>query len=194
MPNAAFKIDAIPLDPTPGQIIRKACHHRVCRSKTHLYAWVVCPFCKSGRWQWVQTWHRERLRTIGPEWVCNRCAQRGRRGSPANKIVNSGGYIWVVLWEDDPMFVMTSPDSRRNGRGYVLEHRLVVARGLGRSLTSYEQVHHKNGNRQDNRLENLELWIGRQPTGVRLEDFHCACCRYRISGNSMELADARNDN
>lgn len=41
---------------------------------------------------------------------------------------------------------------------------------LGRPLLHSETVHHVNGNRSDNRLENLELWSSAQPAGQRVED------------------------
>jgi hypothetical protein len=74
--------------------------------------------------------------------------------------VDSYGYISLHI-PNHPM---------ANKSGNVYEHRLVMAEHIGRWLAPHESVHHKNGNRSDNRLSNLELWSKAQPAGQRVED------------------------
>lgn len=56
------------------------------------------------------------------------------------------------------------------GNGYVFEHTLVMEQLLGRYLERDETVHHRNGVRDDNSPENLELWVRPQPPGIRACD------------------------
>lgn len=62
------------------------------------------------------------------------------------------------------------PEHPRSNNGRVREHIVVMEEYLGRSLFDHEEVHHLNGIRDDNRIENLELWSKSQPSGTRVED------------------------
>jgi hypothetical protein len=87
-----------------------------------------------------------------------------RGGPTANKRVETtmaDGY--VLAW--DPQHPRAN---RRSGR--VREHILVMEKILGRYLLPFEEVHHKNGVRSDNRPRNLELWTRSQPAGGRVAD------------------------
>lgn len=79
---------------------------------------------------------------------------------PVHRTVVGGGYIRIK--DDD------HPNA--NAKGWVLEHVKVMSESLGRALLPEETVHHKNGDRADNRIENLELWNSGQPKGQRIED------------------------
>lgn len=86
--------------------------------------------------------------------------------------VRPDGYRVVAVQPDDPMVVMAH--QRRPGNtAYVPEHRLVMARTIKRPLLPTETVHHINGDRLDNRIENLQLRTGNHGKGVHMRCRDC---------------------
>jgi hypothetical protein len=94
--------------------------------------------------------------------------RRSRKGKPLLEPIRSYG----TGHRCSNGYVNIRDPSHENSRasGYVSEHRVVMSRILGRPLLNGESVHHKNGDRADNRPENLELWVTAQPYGQRAED------------------------
>lgn len=80
-----------------------------------------------------------------------------------NRVLPLDGVVWYVT-KDGYAWSSTTP------RGRMSQHRYVMEDIIGRKLFSHETVHHINGDRLDNRRENLELWSTSQPSGQRIED------------------------
>lgn len=110
-----------------------------------------------------------------PRWQGGRTLKGDRKGDP------------------NPYVRRYAPDHPRGKRTqYVFEHILVMEQIVGRYLLPHERVHHRNGRRDDNRPENLELWKMKDPPGVRASDYHCAGCRCPGRGdNLVRLAEAK---
>lgn len=98
------------------------------------------------------------------------------------KIVSKGDYNYCVVKEH--------PNSSKYG--YVLHHRVVMENHLGRLLNSNEVVHHKNENKKDNRIENLELMDCREhvrlhsTTGRTMVTLKCPECSNTFNKESRQ--------
>ncbi len=87
------------------------------------------------------------------------------------RITTAQGYTAVRILPDDPLSSMAQ--SKVGDLRYALEHRVVMARHLGRLLADHETVHHLDGNKQNNDISNLQLRQGRHGKGA---SFVCADC------------------
>ena len=125
------------------------------KSKTTLCSVKTCD--RKVRHRGLCSAHYQRLRTLGD--IQENIPLRQRRSNGKGKLT-SNGYILQI--------VPDHPNARSDGR--ILEHTWVMSNYLGRPLKKGENVHHKNGNRADNRIDNLELWSTNQPSGQRIED------------------------
>jgi hypothetical protein len=141
-----------------GELGHKAIHNKM--------AWIPCTKC--GKPRWVMIYKGE------PEF--NYCRKCGKSLSDqfmdknpqwkGGKITTGEGYIAIKLKPEDPLISMATKAR------YVLEHRLIMARHLGRPLLREESIHHKNGIKTDNRTENLEI-VMRNPHNGSVKCPYC---------------------
>lgn len=122
----------------------------------HKFIWQACQDCGKKRWVPLS---KGMPRNIRCKSCANKLRVRGERNPnwKGGRVKTEDGYILLKIYSDDFFYPMASPS------GYVLEHRLVMAKHLGRCLHSWEVVHHKGirytdiRNRADNLEDNLEM-------------------------------------
>lgn len=119
------------------------------------YTWATCQQC--GNEYRVKV---VRLEYGLKKYCSDRCRIEGLQKAPRKRgsekrYVEKKGYVRVIDW---------STGKRR----FIIEHRLVMEKEIGRPLTRAERVHHINGDRADNRIENLRLYSS-QGEHIRME-------------------------
>ncbi len=130
--------------------------------KGNRYGWFLCVDCGEGRWVQIVGGGPRRQRCLScaektPSMQLSRWQTKVASNNPnwRGGVKYNDGYRIIRIPNTDRYYPMAQKDSKYCG--HIMEHRLVVARHLGRCLSPWEVVHHKNGIRDDNRLENLEL-------------------------------------
>lgn len=114
------------------------------------FIWTQCKIC--GKYKWVQIYSQNKKRSD----YCRLCAislhrMNGHHFWNGGRIITHQGYIKIKTRQDSFYYPMA------DNHGYISEHRLIMAQSLGRCLQPWEIIHHKNGDKQDNKLSNLEL-------------------------------------
>ena len=117
---------------------------RKCR-KEFLRIKVACLNCKK-----EFNYYQSQKRKFCSKSCANSFNQSGDKSNnwTGGRTIRTFGYI--AIWQPHHPF--------SDNNGYVVEHRLVIEKSLGRFLKSGEVVHHLNGNTADNRLKNLKLF------------------------------------
>jgi hypothetical protein len=138
-----------------------------------LHQWLACEGC--GKERWVKL-----IKNLPEYSHCQSCVAKTKTGPNHNSWKggrkNQEGYILVYVSPDDFYYPMADK------KNCIREHRLVMAKSLGRCLEMWEIVHHLNGDKKDNRLENLQL------IGCQAEHLPDAILRGRVSTLENQLA------
>lgn len=127
-----------------GREINKALHTK--------FIWLSCVYCGKGRWVRLV-----KIKDSSFTNYCNKCQTIIKRRWQGDKHWNWKGGEQIAQYKLICLPVSSPYKAMANSKGCILEHRLVMAKHLSRLLERHEVVHHLNGDKFDNRIENLSL-------------------------------------
>lgn len=155
-----------------------------------LYVLVTCKRCNKQRWIRCTTvrYKRETFTTLCSG--CANAAENNPRWAGGKHIDAGNGYVKIRVFETDSYYDIIKSMVRCDNT--ILEHRLVMALDLQRALERWEHVHHINGKKSDNRIENLRLVTPekhRAITDMQVEIKHLRLENKRIRQENEELKE-----
>lgn len=115
-----------------------------------------CPKCRGDQQKKICKCGSKMHKNASTCSVCREVSAELNGNWKGGKTRHSKGYVYVLT--------ASSPTK------YKFEHIVVMENSLKRELLPDENVHHINGIKDDNRIENLELWVRPQPSGIRAKD------------------------
>lgn len=122
----------------------------------------------------LDRFHKNKGTKDGHLNLCKDCSKLYKKGVRFGRLIKGKKHVtkkgYVVIYQKN------HPNAQKNGS--LFEHVIIMSKFLGRPLRKGENVHHKNGIRDDNRLENLELWCKPQPKGTRILDQYEYCQQF----------------
>jgi ribosomal protein S27E len=157
-----------------------------------LFIWVACSDCGKERWVALR-------KGLPVSTRCQSCARKidsvFQRGDKhyfwkGGRVGTGYGYINVRLSKEDDFYLPMLSKNHKKDR-YIQEHRLVMAKYLGRCLWNWEKVHHKNGVRDDNRIENLELTTNGAHIIAHHKGYKDGYAKGLIDGKEKQIVELR---
>jgi hypothetical protein len=149
------------------------------RIETNPNGYCFCGCGKKTELAKVSSFRDETVKGKPLKWIKGHHLSFIHRDNPNyGKYKNNYGYTYILLKAipKEDLILVQSMITKFAGNFAVSEHRYVMAKHLGRPLIKGENVHHRNGERSDNRIENLELWtLKHQPAGQRFTE-KCEHC------------------
>jgi len=147
--------------------------------------WVACKQCGQERWVIKTKMSRAGYTGLCAK-CCAKCPPNKGKGKSSGRIKMPEGYILLRLSPDDSFFL-----SMASKGGYVLEHRLVMAKKLGRCLHPWEIVHHRDGVKDNNTEDNLFIASETGHNQITLAERGIAKLRRMIAERDKEIQSLR---